>query len=268
MRLTRPRLRSLGCCAVLLIACSGGAPRGGVWHPAPATSWAWQLSGTLDSSVDVAMYDLDLFETTPEQIAGLHAAGRVVVCYFSAGTFENGRPDAASFSAADLGKTLPDWPDERWLDVRSDGVRTIMTERLDLAARKACDGVEPDNVDAYANDSGFPLGEAEQLDYNRFIAKEAHARGLSVGLKNAVGLVAQLEPSFDWALNEECLAFSECETLAPFLAAGKAVFHVEYVDNQADGPARRDQVCASAAISGFSTLIKTWDLDAWYLACP
>jgi hypothetical protein len=243
------------------------ATPGEVWHPATGTSWAWQLSGRLDSSIDVAMYDVDLFVTTAQEIQALHDAGRVVICYFSAGTFENGRPDADSFAEADIGKVLPDWPDERWLDTRATGVRAIMKTRLELAVAKKCDGVEPDNVDAYANDSGFTLSKQDQLDYNTFLATEAHARRLSVGLKNALGIVAELQPAFDWALNEECLSFEECSELKPFVDAGKAVFHVEYVDKQADGPARRDAVCGDSTITGFSTLIKTWDLDAWYLTC-
>ena len=243
------------------------APPDTPWRPTTGTTWVWQLSGSLDTSIDATMYDVDLFTTSAAEIDALHADGRVVICYFSAGTFENGRPDAASFASADLGKVLPEWPDERWLDTRSTGVRAIMKTRLDLAATKKCDGVEPDNVDAYDNDSGFTLSQADQLDYNRFLAVEAHARGLSVGLKNAVGLVAALEPAFDWALNEECLSYDECTELAPFVAANKAVFHVEYVDQEADGPAKQTAVCGDATITGFSTLIKTWDLDAWYLDC-
>src|SRR5262245_39971398 len=36
---------------------------GAVWHPRPGTSWQWQLSGTIDTSFAVQMYDIDLFET-------------------------------------------------------------------------------------------------------------------------------------------------------------------------------------------------------------
>jgi len=89
-----------------------------------------------------------------------------------------------------------------------------------------------------------------------------------VGLKNDLGQVAQLEPWFDWALNEECLQYDECQDLSPSLVAGKAVFHVEYVDDEADGPALVAQVCGDPAIAGFSTLIKQWDLEAWVIPCP
>ena len=36
-----------------------------------------------------------------------------------------------------------------------------------------CDGVEPDNVDGYVNDTGFDLTAGDQLDFNRFARGEA-----------------------------------------------------------------------------------------------
>ncbi len=71
----------------------------------------------------------------------------------------------------------------------------------------------------------------------------------------------------DWALNEECVAYDECDTYAPFVDAGKAVFHVEYVDDIADGQALADEVCGRSDLEGFSTLIKEWDLESWRIAC-
>lgn len=241
----------------------------GVWIPEQGVSWQWQLSGyPVDTGVDAAVYDVDLFEVSDTQLADLHAAGRKVICYFSAGSREDWRADAGDFDSADVGRQLDGWPGENWLDIRSLRVRAIMETRLDYAASRGCDAVEPDNVDAYANNSGFPLTEGDQLDYNRFLSSAAHARGLSVGLKNAVDLIDALQPDFDWALNEECVAYAECAAYAPFLAAGKAVFHVEYVNSAAEGPGLQASVCADPSRQGFSTLIKTWDLDAWRLACP
>ncbi len=234
----------------------------------PGTSWQWQLSGTVDTSVDVAMYDIDLFDVPQDVIDALHADGRIVICYFSAGSHEDWRPDAGDFPPGAIGKPLDGWPGERWLDVRDPQVRAVQAARLDLAAAKGCDGVEPDNVDGYANDTGFPLTAADQLDYDAWLAAEAHARGLSVGLKNDLEQIPDLEPMFDWALDEECLAYDECDLLAPFVDAGKAVFHVEYVDAPGQGQAKADAVCPMTAPLGFSTLIKTWDLDAWRIACP
>jgi endo-alpha-1,4-polygalactosaminidase (GH114 family) len=239
-----------------------------VWCPTPGTRWQWQLSGVLDTTVDVDMMDIDLFDTDPRQISGLQATrGHVVVCYFSAGSHEDWRPDAGEFPPAAIGDPLDGWPGERWLDVRDDGVRAVLAARLDLAVEKGCDGVEPDNVDGYANATGFPLTADDQLDFNRWLSDAAHERGLSVGLKNDLEQVEELLPHFDWALNEECMAYDECDLLAPFIDAGKAVFHVEYVDDPAQGPELAAQVCPDALARSFSTLIKGWDLDAWRIVC-
>jgi len=201
----------------------------GIWRPAPGTSWQIQFTGAIDTSLDVDMYDLDLYDTPKSRIDALHADARVVICYFSAGTWENWRPDAGRFPARTLGANNADWPGEKWLDIRAlDALAPIMDARLDLAVEKGCDGVEPDNVDGYANATGLPLTFADQLAYNRYLAEAAHARGLSIGLKNDLGQIRELEPYFDWALNESCNVYDECELLSPFVAAGKAVFGIEY----------------------------------------
>ncbi len=218
--------------------------------------------GTIDQGVDVAMYDIDLFDNSATTIQALKSKGRTVICYFSAGSREDWRPEAGQFDKKDYGNGLSGWPGETWLDVRSRGVRSIMKARMDMAVQKGCDGVEPDNVDGHSNNTGFPLMKSDQIDYNTFLAQEAHARGLSVGLKNSVKLVGDLVSHFDWALNEECLSFNECATLAPFVNANKAVFHVEYVDDQSPGAAKQASVCKASSTKGFSTLVKTWDLDA------
>jgi len=252
---------------------AGGSGAGGgdggaaVWRPPPGTTWQWQLQGTIDTSLDVAMYDVDLFDVPQATLEGLQGAGRVVICYFSAGSYEDWRDDAGEFEAADLGDPLGEWPGEYWLDIRSEDVRRIMADRLDLAASKGCDGVEPDNVDGYQNANGLGLSSDDQLDYNAWLADEAHARGLSIGLKNALGLIEALEPLFDWALNEECFDYDECDMNAPFLSAGKAVFHTEYVDRESEGDAAATRICDAPEIEQHSTLIKTWDLTTWGLAC-
>lgn len=236
-----------------------------VWSPGPGTTWQWQLLGAIDTTVDVDMYDVDLFDAPQAVIDTLHADGRIVICYFSAGSWENWRPDAAAFPVATRGQNLAGWPGERWLDVRSPAVRAALADRLDYAVQRGCDGVEPDNVDGYTNRTGFPLTGADQLDFNGWLAAEAHARGLSVGLKNDVGQTAALEPLFDWALNEECFQYQECGTLAPFVNAGKAVFHVEYPASRRQANALANQVCGAGL--PFSTLIKPLNLTAPRIDC-
>lgn len=233
----------------------------GWWQPTPGASWQWQLSGSIDTSFDVAMYDIDLFEAPQETIDSLRADGRVVICYFSAGSWEEWRPDASDFPAEVIGDPLEGWPDERWLDIRRlDLLGPLMQTRLDLAAQKGCDGVEPDNVDGYANQSGFPLSDTDQITYNIWLAEQAHARGLSIGLKNDLDQIDDLLPLFDWALNEECFTYNECELLLPFIESNKAVFGVEYELEAAD-------FCPQANAMQFGFLKKNWELDAWRVDC-
>ena len=73
------------------------------WRPLPETTWQWQLTDEIDTSIDVAMYDVDLFDVPQAVVDSLHAEGRVVVCYFSAGSWERWRPDADDFPDAVLG---------------------------------------------------------------------------------------------------------------------------------------------------------------------
>ncbi len=236
----------------------GGEPA--IWQPEPGTSWQWQLTGVIDTQYDVQMVDIDLFETPVDTIDALKAAGRIVICYFSAGSHEDWRPDADTFPEDVIGRSLDDWPGERWLDIRQlDVLQPIMAARLDMAVEKGCDGVEPDNVDAYSNRSGFRLTAQDQLAYNRWLAGAAHARGLSIGLKNDLDQIEELVGDFDWALNEQCFEYNECELLLPFIDAGKAVFGVEYEGDPAD-------FCPQANAFGFSWLAKTVDLTAEVVA--
>ncbi len=239
---------------------------GTVWQPPVGATWQWQLAGLpIDTSLKVDAYDVDLFTTTDEELATLKAHGRSVICYFSAGSWEEFRPDSADFPAVVKGDPLDaPFQDELWLDIRSAEVRTLMQRRMDLAVTRGCDAVEPDNVDGHLNDTGFDLTANDQLDYNRYIADEAHRRALSVGLKNDIDQAADLEPYFDWALNEECFAFDECaQYQGNFLASNKAVFHAEYVDRN-----RLSEVCAVTEPLGLSTVIKNIELDAFQLPCP
>jgi hypothetical protein len=233
-----------------------------MWVPAISTTWQWQLTGTIDQSVAAAMYDIDLFDTPASVVASLHTQGRKVVCYMSAGTYENWRPDASQFPAAVLGKGVDGWAGEKWLDVRRlDLLGPIMEARMDLCRQKGFDALEADNVDGYANASGFPLSAQDQLTFNIWLANAAHGRGLSIGLKNDLDQVEALVGYFDWALNEQCFEYNECSLLAPFTRAGKAVFVVEYT-------LATTAFCTKAVELGFNAMKKNLNLDAARTACP
>ncbi len=254
--------RGAGAAPVEVPAEPASSSSSGRWMPKPGLKWQWQLTGTIDTSLDVKAYDIDLFTTPKSTIDGLHAAGKKVICYFSAGSYEPNRPDSSRFPAAAKGKVMDGWPDERWLDVRSQAVAEIMKARMDVAKQKGCDAVEPDNVDGYSNDTGYPLTAANQLAFNKMLAAEAHARGLSIALKNDLDQIPELVSHFDFALNEECFKYSECSSLGAFVRAGKAVLQVEY-----GGSSLASSVCSKANAQNFDTLVKRLDLDAWRIAC-
>jgi hypothetical protein len=237
------------------------------WIPTAADTWQLQLTGTINTTYPAMVYDIDLFDTPQATINALKTQGKRVVCYFSAGSSENWRPDFKQFAAADMGKNLDGWAGERWLDTRSANVRKIMQARMDLAKSKGCDGIDPDNVDGYTNKPGFPLTAATQLDYNRFLAAEGHARGLAVGLKNDVDQTTQLATDFDFAVNEQCFQYKECSTYTPFTTQGKAVMNIEYATKYKDATTRAG-LCASARSLNLRTLVLPLDLnDKYRYAC-
>ena len=224
--------------------------------------WQIQYSGEIELSLDVKVYNLDLFEVTPEDIASLHARGIYVMCYFSAGSWEDWRPDASLFPEEIIGNDYEGWPGEKWLDVRAiNSLAPVMEARFSLAAEKGCDGVDPDNVNGFENETGFPISYADQLNYNLWLSETANRYGLDIGLKNDLSQIHDLLPHFDWALNEECFTYSECELLLPFYEAGKPVFVIEYETTPVD-------FCQKANELGFNAIYKNWELDAYREVCP
>lgn len=266
---------------VLLGACSPVVPPGALGLPAGVSkvptptsqietanislpqnaTWHIQYSGEMDYNLDVDVYNIDLFDANVADIDQLRARGVFIMCYFNAGAKEDWRPDADQFPAEILGKEYEGWEGETWLDIRKiDLLAPVMSARLDLAAQKGCDGVDPDNVNGYVNDTGFPLTYSDQVAYNIWLADQAHARRLSIGLKNDLEQIPDLLPFFDWALNESCFTYNECDLLTPFKLAGKPVFVIEY-------EMQPEAFCLKANELGFNAIQKKWELDGFYLPC-
>ncbi len=235
------------------------------WRPAPGLTWQWQLTGPLELDLPVAVYDLDAEEVPAEVVARLHARGVRVICYISVGSYEAWRADADRFPPEVLGKPYAGWPDERWLDIRRrDILAPILRARLDRCAAKGFDAVEPDNIALYTEDTGFPITREDNLRYARWLAQEAHARGLAIGLKNGPTLVPDLVDIYDFAITEEAFYYDFAQAFTPFVARGKAVFNAEYTDTGVDWP----RACQRSRALGFSTILKRRELDAWVEFCP
>lgn len=143
-----------------------------------------------------------------------------------------------------------------------------MTARLQLAQSKGCDGVDPDNVNAYNNDNGLGLTTADAIDYVTFLANGVATLGMSVGLKNAEEIIGDVLPLMQWSVNEQCEQYTECDQFQPFIAAGKPVFHIEYPDSApAVTTAQKTKICGDKTAAGFSTVLKDMDLSPSIDAC-
>ena len=231
------------------------------WVPAPGTTWQWQLTVPVDLSVDAEIYDIDGFLNSAKVVADLHRRGRKAVCYVEVGAAENFRPDYNKWPKKLLGKSNG-WSGERWLDIRDPAkLKPVLAKRFDMCAAKGFDAIEPDLMDGYASDTGFPITAADQLRFNRFVARLAHERGLSVALKNDVEQVPELVRYFDFTVNEQCAEYDECAGLKPFIAAGKAVLHAEY-------DLLPSAYCAQSRRLRLSSLHKNLNLDAAVTPCP
>jgi hypothetical protein len=224
---------------------SAGKDGGGLWSPTTSAPihFHWMIGGfskgdILPNQVGAVVYDVDGENSTAADVAAIHAAGAIAVCYVDVGTLEMGRSDYSQFPSSVVGPAVAGWPGENWLLVSAANqsvILPIMKARFqNWCLAKGFDGIEGDNVDGWTNISN--ITQADNLTYDLAIAQLAHALPLSIGLKNlATDLSASQLPmfvsAFDWALNEQCYEYSECDAYTKtgsFLPAGKAVFDVEY----------------------------------------
>ena len=273
-----------------------------IWNPSAGASWNYQLIGKINlglSAVDV--WDIDLFDADSATIDSIHARGKHVICYFSAGSSEDWRSDDAKFEASDKGNALKSWKGENWLQTKSTNVRNVMLARLDLAQQKKCDGVDPDNVDAYNDSNGLGLTEDDAVDYVTFLTDGAHSRNMAIGLKNSASIVSRLVSKVEYSVQESCLQYNDCAEFQPFIEQNKPVFHVEYMEDgvekrnggdvgaehsgedkstgeafEMDDTGNREvetksavsrSAHCSAKVAGFSNIMKNMDLGAWLQLC-
>ena len=203
----------------------------------------------------IDLYAADGVTLNTQAVRRIHRTRSRAVCYVSGGSIEEWRPDAAAFPEPIIGRALEGWPGERWIDIRQlDVLRPILTARADRCARAGFDAIDWDNADGYTQNTGFPLRADDQLTYNRMLASIAHERGLSVGLKNDLTQIPALVGSFDFAVNEQCVEFEECDLLLPFSKADKAVVQIEYT-------AKTGTFCATANTRRWSAMLTNRDLD-------
>ncbi len=244
----------------------------------PNTAWQWQINEALapdDEAILLKdrnphkMIDIDMENNDAATIQRLKGKHLYVVCYLEVGAWEGYRQDARLFAADVKGKSLdPPYDNERYLDIRSALVKRLITQRFEAASQKGCQGIEPDIDDAYFEDfdgdytatstiTGFPIRYNDQLAFNTYLAEQAHALGMSFGLKNGANqrFVHDLLPHIDWVLNEQCNESDTCGVYDQVIRAGKPVFQVEY-------DLSTDQFCGNDRKRNFDGLKKDPELAA------
>jgi Glycoside-hydrolase family GH114 len=144
----------------------GEMTRNVLWQPQVAEPFQIILTGHPDTRVKISpdhvnIFDLDLFNTPASTIKSLRQQNKKVICYFSAGSSEDWRPDYKQFSKSEMGNKISKddkgssyWEGERWLNIRNPNPNSgnlptiwrIMRDRIKLAAEKGCNAVDPDNM--------------------------------------------------------------------------------------------------------------------------
>lgn len=279
-----PAALAIGLYAVVATAAPYAEPRqAATWTPAINSTWQIVLNAPLQLSTsatatnpNVAIWDIDMEGNSASTIATLHRLNKKVICYFSAGSYEPNRSDSAQFTAADMGNTMEGWEDEIWVDIRSANVRKIMAARIKAAASKGCDAVDPDNVDGYNNNNGLGLTQQDTIDYVKWLSAQAAASGMSMGLKNALEILSQVQSSVAFAVNEQCYGYGECDMYASFVQSGKAAFHVEYPNRSIGRVSGKNlnNICSAGNLPSvpdpmvvMSTVLKNNDLSGLVQFC-
>ena len=220
-------------------------------------SWDWQLQGPYDFARTVDVIDLDPDEVSPAIIKSLKDRGITTIAYVSVGTVENYRDDAGDFPARVVGKTYDDWPDEKFLDIRDhDALLPIMRARFQRAKDMGFDAIEPDNMDVYINDSGFPISADATVSYVTELAGIAHGMDLLIGQKNVPDLAPRLVDIMDFMIAESCFADGWCDQTLVYIEHGKPVYDVEYTDTGVDWA----DACRYARRTGISMILHNRDL--------
>src|SRR6185437_13890287 len=96
-------------------------------------------------------------------------------------------------------------------------------------AKAGFNAVEPDNLDSWSRSQGA-LTVHDNLALAARLARRAHALGLAIAQKNAAEISARgRKLGFDFAIAEECQAYSECDSYTRVY--GDHVIEIEYPDN-------------------------------------
>ncbi|MBB4663964.1 endo alpha-1,4 polygalactosaminidase [Conexibacter arvalis] len=238
-----------------------------------ARRWAPVLGAEPDAC-DLSGYDLVVIDGVGERggdrrrVAAALARlvpDTLVLSYLSVGTVEAWRPYAPRVPAAWQLEPVPDWPDERYADVRAPGWRTLMAEQAAALAAAGFDGLYLDNLDV-AEDHP-PLADAL---VELVAALRAAAPSLLLVAQNGLAVADRLpidgiahEDVF-WRWEDGYVASPPAETAALLAGLrrlrdrGLPVFTLDYAAPGSPGAAEAAQ---RSLAEGFHPAVSVLELD-------
>jgi hypothetical protein len=190
------------------------------------TSWHYQSYGNLKYDYNISIYNISLFNFTKNDIQILHKNNKKVICHFSIGLYSSNDIDKSYISSLLLGNSTNN--NKRYFDIRSSSLIPIMQKRILFAKEQGCDGVELTDGDIYTKDNGVHITYQYQLKYNKTLANIAHKNNLSVGFKDNVKQLNDIEAYFDFATVYECLELKNCKDFEIFTKKNKSVLNIEF----------------------------------------
>ena len=228
-------------------------------RPKPGSSFQVEIA-SYTGNVTAQVVDLDPEDVTSDQVRELRARGAYPVCYVNVGAWEDWRADAKLFPKEVIGKGYPNLPGAHWLNVsKQNEFFHLMESRIKVRADKGFLGVDADNVDGWKRDTGFRITDQEEIRYIEKLSATAHNQGMAFSLRNNLEQIDHLIGNIDMAIVEDCHAGNACKYWSTVLGDGKAVFVIEYSDENfaqcKDDP------------PGMTTIRKAMKLDSWVKDC-
>lgn len=235
------------------------------WAPAfgcdPA---AWDLSGyelvVIDGVGELAP-DGPLLTTTLPRLKA-HA---LVLSYLSVGTVEDWRPYAAQVPAEWTLGPVPDWPGERYADVRAAGWRQLMAEQAAALAAAGFDGLYLDNLDVAEDHPALAPALVELVEGLRAAAPSlllVAQNGLAVADRLPVDAFAHEDVFWRW---EDGYRRSPADETAELLAGlrrlharGLPIFTLDYAEPGSPGAA---EAARRSLEEGFHPAVSVLALD-------
>jgi hypothetical protein len=217
--------------AGVLISAPGGRAASPVLAPPVGGLFSYQIGGAFTPEPGVQIVDRDRHASP--------GAGVYNVCYINA--FQSQQDEHRWWLShhRDLLLFRHGHPvvDGAWAEQLLD--TSTATKRAALAriiggwmagcARAGFNAVEPDNLDSWSR-SQRQLTVHDNLALAARLTRRAHALGLAIAQKNAAEISGKGgRIGFDFAIAEECQAYSECGSYTRVY--GRRVIEIEYPDN-------------------------------------